>query len=77
MPRGTYFLCFAKESKQRKATLYLHRLRRFDIKGLKIQVNHQEIISMYCQQGIVDQWLRLNTSMHFLTRHSGLRGYDD
>ncbi len=23
MPRGTYFICFAKESKQRKATLYL------------------------------------------------------
>ena len=23
MPRGTDFLCFAKESKQRKATLYL------------------------------------------------------
>nr|WP_314901415.1 hypothetical protein [uncultured Deefgea sp.] len=27
MPRGTYFLCFAKESKQRKATLYLRGLR--------------------------------------------------
>jgi hypothetical protein len=47
---GTHFLCFAKESKQRRY-LYLHRLRRLDIEGFKnlrppITASYQHQISI-------------------------------